>query len=309
MEQTRLFLALALSLGLLFAYQEFVLRRPAGDQPSVPMQQAQPTASAPMGQRQPGRSTVAMSGFAAEPTGRNIVVSTDRFVATFTPRGARLIGLELKAFKRDLAVDSPPLNLVLPAPVLPLTMMLGPHAGDAGLVYSVEKDRIDLTGNATAEVKFRWRSASGKRLIEKRYQFRGDSYRFDVAAAGTGTKAKSPTGFLLTPLRPDGPSADKKNDKAVLLAKKKIVEHQTQQLLAQGAVEPEAEWVGFSNQYFLMALATPDGVLADATVGTTSDWPTARLIPHAKAELAASVFAGPKDRNVLAEAGSRCRVV
>ena len=116
--------------------------------------------------------------------------------------------------------------------------------------------------------------------------------------------AKAPSGAILTPLRPDGPAAVTTNDKAVVLAKHRIVEHQTDSLLTTASAEPESAWTGFSNQYFLMALVAPPGTPAEAALGTTADTPTARLSTAATGPLALSVFAGPKERSILRAAGS-----
>jgi YidC/Oxa1 family membrane protein insertase len=305
MEQQRLFLALALSLGLLFTYQELILRRQSGAPvPAAESESSGPSTVAGGGSETPKVVATASRGFSVAPSDELVVVSTDNLIATFTRRGARLVDLELKNFRREIAADSPPLDLVFPLPVLPLTLVLGDGAGDAGLDYTVDTKSVAVSGAETAEVKFQWRSPSGRRTLEKRYRFRGDSHRFEIAASGSGLKGKSPSGILLTPLRPDGHTGGTPTDKAMVLAKHKIAEHDTKALLAESEITPETQWVGFSNQYFLMALIAPAGVQASSALGITETWPTARLMLGGRDGVTASVFAGPKDREVLIAAGS-----
>lgn len=311
MEQTRLFLALALSLGLMFAYQELVQRRNAAE--STGQTALEPSRSG--GDTAPGlpdkprrieRTKLPGHGFRAAPSGQEIVVSTDRYIAHFTPRGARLIDFDLKDYKRDINAESPQLDLVAPAPIMPLTVSLGATSADASLRYTADKTRIDLTGDQTAELVFRWVSPSGKRTLEKKYRFDGSSYRFDVAVTGKGLDQKAPSGISLTPLHPDGPPATQHNNKVVMLSKHKIVEHLLSSL-TPATTPPEAsetEWVGFSNQYFLMALTAPNGSTGVSSVSILGDVPTAQLSSPTADGISASVYAGPREQSTLTQAGS-----
>lgn len=303
MEQGRLFLALALSLLLMFGYQELVLKNGQHAETATPTQSlpAVEGGSPPLAAPIPA-PVVDGRGFVALPSrDQRVVVTTDRFTATFTPRGGRLLDLELKGYKRELTATSPDLDLVSPGPVLPLTVMLGEKLGDAAIPYTVDRTNVAVTGDQTADVTFRWKGANG-RSLEKHYHFRGDSYLFDLTATGT-FKGQKPTSVLLTPIRPDGPHPDPKSDKAISLAARKLVERPTKDLLGSLVSQTETKWIGFSTQYFMVAAITGQDGGVNAASGTVANWPTVRLTPGANGPLSVSVFAGPKERGVLQASG------
>ena len=133
MDQRRLLLALGLSLLVLLAYNELVLRK-------YPQRLRQrPRDRQPSGSRPPGQPPVpAARSPPSRPAHRRrrspVTVHTDVMHLQITPMGARVAKLELERYRETIASNSPPLELIHPGAVLPLTVTVGKDAGDAGVV-------------------------------------------------------------------------------------------------------------------------------------------------------------------------------
>ncbi|MGH7947845.1 MAG: membrane protein insertase YidC, partial [Candidatus Binataceae bacterium] len=115
MDTTRVLIAVVLSLVLVFAYQEIVLKRlypPPNDEAQ------KPTAPTPAGATP--QAPAPLAGAPAEVTApplagapeRTIEVETDLYIATFTTRGARLKSFRLKRYTKGVGSDSPLYEMV-----------------------------------------------------------------------------------------------------------------------------------------------------------------------------------------------------
>ncbi|HTR62384.1 MAG TPA: hypothetical protein VMH37_11820, partial [Candidatus Binataceae bacterium] len=122
MDTTRLLLAVILSLGLIFIYQELVLKRiappptqeaqnlaqsSAGAMPSSAAssaETAQPSAVQPVvTSASPASSLQPAAPLSAE---RLLTIETDQYVAQVTTRGGRIKSYRLKQFRETAAPDS-----------------------------------------------------------------------------------------------------------------------------------------------------------------------------------------------------------
>ncbi len=293
MDQKRLLIASAISLLLIFAYQEFVLsryqRRPVATPTSV--------ASKSTPAREPFRQLT--SDLTADPgAGGFVNVETDLFRITITPVGARVVSLQLKGYRHSVADDSP-LDLVEAGPVLPLTLQLGSGASDARLVYRPSRTDVVVHGVESAEVVFEGDSPAGGQ-IEKHYRFTGDRYLFRLAATVSGAAAPSPLGLVVTPLRADSPTAA---EKAVALVGDRLVEKPVKDAPTSDAPFEASAWAGFATQYFL-AVAMPASGTLPAVLTGAAGLPVVRMdaaVVDRKAKFA--VYGGPKDPEMLARAG------
>jgi len=293
-DQRRLLIASAISLLLIFAYQEFVLSRYQKRHDAAPA----PAASKPAPAREPLPQPT--SDLVADPgAGGFVNVETDLFRITLTPVGARVVDLELKGYRRSIADDSP-LDLVEAGPILPLTLQLGSGASDARLVYRSSRTDVLLHDGNSAEVMFKGDLPTGLQ-IEKRYRFTGDRYLFKLAATVSGdAPAPSPLGLILTPLRADSPTAA---SRAVALVGNGLVERPVKDAPTSDAPFNGSVWAGFATQYFL-AVAMPASGTLPAVLTGAAGLPVVRMdaaVVGRKTKFA--VYGGPKDPEVLARAG------
>ena len=302
MEQRRLLLAFGLSLLVIVVYQEIVVRR----YPQSARQKAVETGKAPS-PAPPGQAPIPAVPLAAGEVGAApgdvplVTIETDVYRIAITPTGARLSSLALNRFRQSIGSDSPPLDLVHPGVVLPATVTLGSDANDARVAYQPDREGLVLHGSDRGAVIFTGQDAAGA-PIEKRYDFVGDGYTFDVTVTSGD---RGPAGLLLTPIPTD--RADARGAAAhgagVALSEHKLLEKPLTDI-EKGAIDLKSpSWVGFESQYFL-SVAVPKNGSTSGLLETIEDVPTAR-VEQAFADRKATfvVYAGPKDRDELSKVG------
>ncbi|TMA47169.1 MAG: membrane protein insertase YidC [Deltaproteobacteria bacterium] len=299
MEQRRLLLAFGLSVLILFLYQELIVRRYRGAPTETPAVSTAERAPAPASTPDRPPSTTAL---AAPADGADLIpVETGVIRAAITPLGARLNNLELKSYRRTVDPDSEPLELVAPGPILPLTLQLGGEASDARLVYHADLSALQLAAGEQGEIVFQTDSPSGLR-IEKRYRFEGDGYLFHVTVRISGDDVPRSLGLILTPMPLDGLTGAGR-EVAIALVNQSLKEKPLADVHKQPFQLEPSVWVGFAAQYFLSAAIPLDGP-APAVATAVEDVPFARLdTPLVDGAAQFAIYAGPKDREVLARAG------
>jgi len=300
-DQRRLLLAFGLSVLILFVYQELIVRRYRGPAPVTPpvgtAEEAQAPAAIPRKPAPPTELAAAADGTELIP------VETKVIRAGITPLGARLGTLELKEYRRTVDRDSEPLELVASAPILPMTLQLGTDASDAGLRYRPDGTGLRLEAGEQGEIVFQGESPTGLR-VEKRYRFDGDGYVFHVVVHVSGEGASRSIGLILTPMPLDGTGAAGR-ETAIVLVNQRLTEKTLVDVRKQPIPLEPAVWVGFAAQYFLSA-AIPLGGPAPVVLTAVDDVPLARLdTPLVDGEAQFAVYAGPRDREVLARAGQQ----
>ena len=299
MEQRRLLLAFGLSVLILFLYQELIVRRYRGAPTETPAVSTAERAPAPASTPDRPPSTTAL---AAPADGADLIpVETGVIRAAITPLGARLNNLELKSYRRTVDPDSEPLELVAPGPILPLTLQLGGEASDARLVYHADRSALQLAAGEQGEIVFQTDSPSGLR-IEKRFRFEGDGYLFHITVRISGDDVPRSLGLILTPMPLDGLTGTGR-EVAIALVNQSLKEKPLADVHKQPFQLEPSVWVGFAAQYFLSAAIPLDGP-APAVATAVEDVPFARLdTPLVDGAAQFAIYAGPKDREVLARAG------
>jgi YidC/Oxa1 family membrane protein insertase len=308
-DQKRLLLAFGLSFVLLILYQELVLKPYQRPQELSKEDEiaAAPTGGlgAPEGAPPPGvpdAAAAAPSNLAAPaPAVGAVTVDTERFRVSITPVGARLVDVALKGYRQSVEAGSAPLKLVQPSPVLPMTLQLGADTSDAAVVYRADRSEVVLSGSERGEVVFVAESPGGLHL-EKRYAFAADSYAFDVTTRVSGGSPPGAIGLVLTPMPPDGASKNSV-ETAVALAEGRLTQKALEDLHKQVEAIEASTWAGFAAQYFLTAV-TPPAQGSRALMSVVDGLAVVRVdAPLRDGETTFTVYAGPKERAALAQAG------
>jgi YidC/Oxa1 family membrane protein insertase len=288
----RILFALALSVAFFALYDQLVLRRYARPRPPAPPSAPELPAAEPV-----PPATQANAYAAPAEDARVITVDTEAFRVSITEAGARIVSLELKAYRRAVGADSGPLDIVVRQDVLPATVDLGKGFTDAAIRYRADRQTLTVGGADRGEVLFTGEAPGGMRL-RKRFVFDGNGYVFRVALAVEGGGGPTSAGLLLTPI-PD----HLKQEMAVGLQGRSLVEHAVSTLESKPADISGVRWAGFSTPYFLaVAIPPADGVAHLGAVGGTP----AVLMQSPLDGSGATTFelyAGPKDRAVLQAAG------
>jgi YidC/Oxa1 family membrane protein insertase len=316
MDQRRLLLALLLSLGVLFLYNEFVVKPrepapvpvPGTEDGTAPTPSTLPPSRASGTETPPPDSSEGYLSFEVGTDGDTIVVETDVSRATLTTVGGRLLSLRLKHFRQYVAPDSPLLELVAHAPLLPLTLVLGPGASDAAVAYRPSTRAITLTGEAQGELILTGAGPAGQQ-IEKRIRFLGNSYLFDADVRISGQAVPSTVALVVPELEKEGLSQDGSSvpDAAVVLANGKIsMTNLDPATLAElkPVREAAAQWIAFSVPFFAGTIVSPDRTGGTTTIERAGSKPIISLErPLVAGATGFKVFMGPKSEDVLTTAG------
>jgi YidC/Oxa1 family membrane protein insertase len=299
-QQWRLILAFGLSILLWLGYQKLVLER--YETPPPPPGEAGTDAGSTSNTTlpPPPAATAKPAGALAAPTeGASVVVDTDLTRTTITTRGGRLSSLQLKAYRETVDPNSPPLNVVTPGDILPVTLQLTDGQSDADVQYGSDVSTIQLRGSERRDVVLRGTLADG-RAIEKRFTFQGDHYEFEVNAQVSGAKLAGLTLPLPPPLDPMGVVAET----AVALLGTKYSYHALTSITPESPLSlPGATWSGFATHYFLAAIAPLRGP-GDATFSLPGkDLPPVVRQDAPGDSSAFVVYAGPKEEASLERAG------
>lgn len=314
---TRLLIAVVLSLAAVFAYQELVLKRlyPPKEvaQQSAPGQ-AQPSASAvepanPMAARLAAKPAAGELPAAGGVAPRTIEVETDAFIAEFTTRGGRLASFQLKKFRETAARNSPLLELVKPAAggQLPLGLIADLRSGsfdDRSLVYQTDAPaRIALRGDERATLSFQATVAGLK--VSKTLEFDGSGYVFKldagISAAPGDVRALGLN--MSQPLTAHQGYYDIPEIQA-LVNNKTAVEAEKALRKGPPPLKGKITYAGFGDRYFLtvfMPRNPEEGTVAMDFNGVEA---TAALLfaPQAAdgtVKVATRVYMGPKDLTTL----------
>jgi YidC/Oxa1 family membrane protein insertase len=308
MDQRRLLLALGLSLLVLLAYNELVLRKyrtAAPAAPQLPSGSTSPRTPAPI-PGQPGAPADAAAGLeAGTDAGTPVTVHTDVMHLQITPMGARVAKLELERYRETIASNSPPLELIHAGAVLPLTVTVGKDTGDAGIVYTADRSSVNISGDERAEVVFTGTLPDGSK-IEKRLAFTGQGYTFDLTVSAGGA---SSVGLILTPLvgseAQTGGSSRIPHGSAIVLAARHLADISLKDIAnVDKPPKPidDVTWAGFAAPYFAI-LAIPEGDSTRVTTGMVDQLQYLRLQAPAASSTRFTIYAGPRERDVLAAGG------
>ncbi len=322
LDSSRVLIAVVLSIVLVVAYQELVLKRffpPPTEQQQQAAQQAKAAkavapgavasgvaapAAVAIGAVESGQQSVAMAPSGAAGPERTVEVDTDFYVAVFTTRGARLKSFILRRYRQNAPKDSPPYEMVQipPVGVLPLGALMtrgGQLLDDRDLSYATTAPaQIKPAAGADATATFVAQAADGT-TITKTFTFRASSYVFSMdvaiaAGAAAGGPAPNQIGVSMSqPLTAHQGYYDIPELQADVGDK---VYTENEKKMKQG-VPPVAgtiTYAGFGDRYFLavfLPVAPTSGTLAMAYAG---DEAIARVLFDGAARIHSEIYMGPK---------------
>jgi len=245
---------------------------------------------------------------------RELTVETDTYVAVFTNSGARLKSLKLKEYHVEAGKDSPPVALIDVDDDRLATLRTEGSDGLAlpsDLLYSIsqESDKLDLTGDQSAEIVFTATTADGLR-VAKVYTFRGNRYDFDLDIRLENISDTTRRGTLqLSLVHPwDKEMAGGRYNfvgPATLVGDK--VQTEKVKELSEGPLSySDAVWTSFENKYFISALVPLAdsgqnvGIeKSDGAVVNTVESPPAVLGPRESLQNDFLLYFGPRDLDIL----------
>jgi YidC/Oxa1 family membrane protein insertase len=324
---TRLLVAVVLSLAAVFAYQELVLKRLyPPKQESIQQHQVQASPKGAQATYVPPALPVT-SNLPSNPLpvpvqeqnapARIIQVQNEDFIAKFTTHGGRLLSLKLKNYHETAVPNSPLLELVTASPNkhLPLGLVVDTRQGrlnDRNLTYHTDAPS-NITLNHLEHASITFTGAVGGLDITKTVQFSGTGYVFHVNAAvkGPPNDVEALGLSMSEPLNPhagyyDIPQVQTLvNQKATVDAEKAL--HKGVQPL-----KGDITYAGFGDRYFLtvfLPTSPRDGTVA---MSYSDSEATAEALFSPKPvdgvmTVSTQVYTGPKSITALEEVNPELR--
>ena len=307
-------IAVAISLAILVLYQEVILKRLYPQPVEQQEVAAGPTASsepppAPSEAAPPplegGEKTVPPVPATA---GREIDIDTDLYHAVINTAGGRLMRFQLKRYRTTIDPSSPPQELVYSSGSQSIlgVQLRGPESeSDAGVVYTADRDRVDLTGAAEGTLVLT--GTIGGATIHKTFVFRNDSYLFGIDVKVNGAASFSEIGVTWDKeIEKEQHGVQRLFEQVAVLQAKKVL-HEAFDKLADGKVlEKDIEWAGYDGRYFLAALVPTDGEQMRLWLKERNQVLEAMVLaPRTGGKLGAhlDVYVGPKKIETLEAAG------
>ena len=192
MDMYRAFLAIILSFLILIGYQYFFVPPQQAPAPVQTEQQAKPEApsekvAAPASQPATAAPSIVQPPVVAiDKNARDIMVETPLYTAVFLEQGGGLKSFVLKQYRKELAKDSGPMELVkVSSPAaLPLVFTLDNGAAASLPLFTADKQQLQLNEAEQGSLTMTATLASGIKIV-RTLKFSGDSYLIDTSYAVT----------------------------------------------------------------------------------------------------------------------------
>ncbi|MBF0474349.1 MAG: membrane protein insertase YidC [Deltaproteobacteria bacterium] len=320
-------LAFVCSMIILFVYLQFVspLVRPippAGGLNQPEKQTEKKEAGAPQGEAtspaaaQPQiKSSPAVTPSSSKAP-RIITVENDLFKAGFTEAGARLVSFQLKKYRKTVASDSPPMEMVNEQALdrtplgLESTNKSIPDLDQA--IFTADKDKLSLGDREnTGAVAFSLITLSGV-TIKKVFEFKSDSYLFDLSVTIENNSNEIINDNLILNII-SGPFETTGNQYGFTGLGALIDRHLEEEEV--GSLEKGLKktgiigWVGYENPFFISAVIPKQSIEATVQAGLLDKakhvvkasfiGPAIQIRPQEKHTSSYLLYFGPKNLAIL----------
>jgi YidC/Oxa1 family membrane protein insertase len=317
------FLAVVLSLIVVFAWQIFFAPKTAKKQPDAVQQETT------VDQKKVGKETVAepvkptpsrtILSQAVAGVEKDISVETPLYSAIFTTRSGALKSFKLKDYRKTLAKDSEPIELVhvMEGMSRPLTVTFPESSIDIlpESLFSADKDSIDLTNTKDSRRLTFTLSYPNKMKVEKTFTFYPEKYAFDLEV-----KVYNFLGISInqSPLFGWHQFVDPKveeesftHEGPVSFISKNIDRHEVKKMESAKSIGPDVAWGGFESKYFIASMIPQNPTLTSISLSKDTQNMVSiglkgpqSLIPPGQAGLFSyTLFLGPKDHDILKAQG------
>ncbi len=327
MDMYRAFLAIILSFLILIGYQYFFVPPQQAPAPVQTEQQTAPETAdsgqkiAPDTQATPATAAPAIAQtpiIAIDKNARNITVDTPLYTAVFFEQGGGLKSFVLKKYRKELAKDSGPMELVQVAnPVqFPLVFTLDNGAATDLPLFKADKQQLQLGQTDKASLTMTATLASGLKIV-RTLSFTGDSYLIDMAYSVTNTSA-SPQQISPALEMTQAPFAvNKATSRYLFSGPAAYIDGKLQQIkgkkLKDGpqTLRGDIRWSAYEDNYFICAIIPDQANASMVTINSTGKDVIRTVVGAGLVKLAPDVaktfdykiYFGPKKLSVLKKTG------
>ena len=327
MDQSRLLIAIVLSLAVFLVYH-FIFspkeeaRQPAPKQveaPAATKEQPVPDKPEAVAQKPEKIAPVQQPAtpVAAPKTARTITVDTPLYQALISENGAVFYSFLLKNYRERVALDSPLKQILTGDENLGVGQLGFDGKSVAGLdkaifVADLTSDQVKVA-DSSRDIKFLWRSEDGI-LIEKIYQFVPDSYVVRLAVTVKNGSDRGIQDKLFVSLNSNAPG-DKRLyafEGPSALINDELKEIKTKKIEEQNTFSGKIKWIALQSRYFMSSLI-PDQVeeaslqlalKSDKFVAAQYRQPEKAIQPGTQYTYKYQLFMGPKRIEELKNVGN-----
>jgi YidC/Oxa1 family membrane protein insertase len=311
--ESRLALAMALSLGILVGFQFLFPQKSSDPRPGESAQTATLDGQAPpvvagdpsiAPATQPGTAPAAPDAANVEP-GTPVDVRTSLYRVRIQPRGGRLTSYELTKYNKSPEPGSGPYDLIHAGAAAPLALLWRTEAGtvvdDRSVAYEVTAAPAEPRPVEPTVVTMRGRTSSGA-TITKTLKIPADSYLLDYEVRTEGLPATPLAVGWSREINPNKSSSDIEG--AVGYFAGALHPFDAGTLEETEVVEGQASWAGYAEHYFLAAYVPrqrePLKLVASASEGSghSTLWTEGNVT-----SLDYGLYVGPKSFDELEKAG------
>jgi YidC/Oxa1 family membrane protein insertase len=315
MEQSRLFIAIAISFLIFFLWSKFFAPQP----PQVPSEAVKEET-----QSQPAQTEVKkpVGDVKAEPvkpvvvnkpskTARTLTVDTPLFKMTLSEKGGAVTGLVLKEYREAIEKDSPLKELIHKDTSGGSVLVALSGQGQADFETAVfstdlENDTLEIK-DGPSQIKFQYQAENGL-IVEKIYSFTPDSYLIDLKVEVYNGGDQAYQGSLAVELRN---SINKDAGRLGFEGPSGYVDGNLQQIKVkdideQNKFSGNIRWVAIEDRYFMTSII-PEGdfnghmklVLNDKFLKNQIVKDIIGLSPQKSDSVTLKLFMGPKSLSLL----------
>ena len=323
MEQARLFLAIALSFLVIFAWQYFVAE-PEVAPPPTPQTQTAETGKAPDASVAPIPSTdITASEIpsalpkappeTAQPA-RVITVDTPLFIVKISEKGAVFDSFVLKNYRETAQKDSP-LKALIPKDLPDGTVNTGFSGGELGnldkAVFTASTDEEALTvSGGPRDIVFSWTSPGGI-VVEKRFSFSPDTYLIGFNLNVKNTSAQPVEGTLSVGLSGHSPASEARYgfEGPSALINNSLEQIKIKSIQDKNSYDGKIGWVAIEGRYFFSSIIPkiPEesrlhlALIKDNLLESQYMVPDVKVDPATEKTFAFDLFFGPKSLKILSQ--------
>lgn len=328
MDMYRTFLAIILSFLILIGYQYFFVppkttappvatNQQAGESKKPAGQTVQKTGQTPAQAKVPA-AVATTPAVEIDKKARDITVETPLYKAVYFEQGGGVKSFVLKKYRREVAKNSPLMELVKPAAnpaALPFVFTLDNGTAAQLPVFTTDKEHLSIQTGEDSDLVMTALLANGLR-INRTLHFSGDSYlvksQYTVTNTGTASQQISPAMVMANSpfVASEAASRYMFNGPAMYLDGKlqeiKMKKMKDGPVVQQGNVK----WVAYENNYFMSAVVPEQSGSVMVTMSTAG--PVVRSVvsdgvytiaPGESKDFIYDTYLGPKKLSVLKSTG------
>jgi len=312
MEQARIFLAIALSFLVIFAWQFFMVKPEA---PSAPAETSQaPNVAVPAVPQSDIKATDSRMPFKATLPARVITIDTPLYIAKISERGAVFESFVLKNYRETAEKDSPMKALIpknLPGGTLYTDFSGGDFPNLDNAVFTASLDVEDLSVSGTPrDVVFSCASPGGV-VVEKRFRFSSDTYLVGLDVTVKNTSTQPVEGVLSVGLSGQSPANEATYgfEGPSALINNSLEQIKIKSIKDKNLYDGKIGWAAIEGRYFFSAIIPKTSETSRLHLSVAQDnvlksqyvLPAVTLDPATVKTFAFDLFFGPKSLKILSQ--------